>query len=71
MLHLQLQQNIGYIPHVAQYILLAYLIPNSLYLLLPHCYIAPNPVITSMSSISVSASFGCIHWFVVDFRFHI
>ena len=38
-LHLQLLQNIGYRLCVVQYILIAYLTPNSLYLLLPHPYI--------------------------------
>ena len=33
-LHLQLLQNTGYIPCVVQHILVAYFIPNSLYL--PH-----------------------------------
>ena len=37
--HLQLLQNIGYIPCVVQYILWAYLTTNSLYLPLPHPYI--------------------------------
>ena len=31
-LHLQLLQDIGYIPRVVKYILVAYLIPDSLYL---------------------------------------
>ena len=42
-LHLQLLQNIGYIPRVVQYILVACLMPNSLYLPIPHPYIAPPP----------------------------
>ena len=42
-LHLQSLQNIGYIPHAVQYILVAHLIPKSLYLLLPDSYIAPPP----------------------------
>ena len=40
-IHLHLLQNIGYVPHVLQHILVAYLIPNSLYLTLPHSYMAP------------------------------
>ena len=60
--HLQLSQNIGYIPHVVQYILVAYLTPNGLYLLLPYPYIAPPPslsplVITSLFYVCESASF--------------
>ena len=35
--------NIGYIPSVVQYIIVAYLTSNSLYLLLPHLYIDPSP----------------------------
>ena len=41
--HLQLLQNIGYIPCVVQYILVTYLTSNSLYLSLPHHSIAPPP----------------------------
>ena len=40
-LQLQLLQNTGYIPCVVQYILVAYLTPNSLYLPLPHPDIVP------------------------------
>ena len=42
-LHLRLLQNIGYIPRVVQYILVAYLRPNSLYLLIPHPYTGCPP----------------------------
>ena len=35
--------NIGYIPCVVQYILVAYLTPNNLYLPFPHPYFAPLP----------------------------
>ena len=40
-LHLQLLQNIGYIPCVVQCILVTYFIPNILYLLIPYPSIAP------------------------------
>ena len=40
-LHLQLLQNIVYIPCVVQYILVAYFTPNSFYLSLLHPNIAP------------------------------
>ena len=56
MLHLQLLQNIGSVPHIVQYILVAYLTPNSLYLPLPHSYIAlpPLPLVTTrLLSVSV------------------
>ena len=61
-LHLQLLQNIGYMPRVVQYILVAYLTtPNSLYLPLPHPYVAPLPLlaITSLFSVSVSLLLFC------------
>ena len=46
----------GYIPCVVQYILVAYFIPNSLYLLIPYSYLAllPLPLPTSLFSVSVS-----------------
>ena len=46
----------GYIPCVVQYILVAYFIPNSLYLLIPYSYLAllPLPFPTSLFSVSVS-----------------
>ena len=48
-LHLWLLQNIGYIPHVVQYILEVSFILNNLYLLIPHPYSAPphSPLPTS------------------------
>ena len=42
MFHLQLLQNIGYILHVVQYILVAYFIHNSLYLLISYPNFAPS-----------------------------
>lgn len=33
----------GYIPHIVQYTIVAYFIPNNLYLLIPYIYIAPPP----------------------------
>ena len=42
-LHLQLLQNVDYIPSVVQYIFLAYLTPSSLYLPLTHPYMACPP----------------------------
>ena len=41
-LHLQLLQNIGYIPRVVRYILIAYLTPNTLYLRLPPLFCLPH-----------------------------
>ena len=64
---MQLLQNIGYIPCVVQYILVAYLTPNSLYLPLTHPYIVVPPplVATSLFSISVSLLLLCyIHYFL-------
>ena len=47
-LHLQLLQNIGYIPHVVQYMLVAYLTPDSLYLPLHQlCIATPSPLVTT------------------------
>ena len=73
--HLQLSQNIGYIPHVVQYILVAYLTPNSSYLPLPSPYCPPLLVTTSLFSISVSLHlFFCnfiyfwLHWVFVAVR---
>lgn len=51
-LHLQLLQNIGYLPHVAQYILVSYFIPNSLYPLLLYPFVAP-PVLPLPAALSV------------------
>ena len=58
--HLQLLQNIGYIPHVVQYI------PEPmLYLIVcplspPHIIPAPSPLVTtSLFSVSVSLLFLC------------
>ena len=42
-LHLQLLQNIGSIPRVVQYILVAHLTPTSLYLPLPPPKLSPAP----------------------------
>ena len=53
-LHLQLLQNIGYVPCVVQYIFVACLTPNSLYLPLLHSYILPPTyilVITNLCSV--------------------
>ena len=41
--HLQLLWNIGYIPCVVQYVIVACFVPNSLFLLIPSPYIAPSP----------------------------
>ena len=47
---LQLLQNIGYIPCIAQYIIVACLTPKSWYLLILRPYIAsPHPVTTNLS----------------------
>lgn len=51
-LHLQLLQNISYIPYVMQYILVAYCVLNSLYFPLTHLYSAPPPTTGN-------------HWFVL------
>ena len=42
-LHLWLLWNIGYVPCVVQYILVAYFIHNSLYLLISYPYVTPLP----------------------------
>ena len=47
-------QNIGYIPHVVQHILVAYLISNSLYLTLPHSYTAPPSPLGTTSLFFIS-----------------
>ena len=72
--YLQLLQNIGYIPHIVQYILQPILHPivctsHSPTPILP----LPLSLITiSLFSISVSLLLFCyIHQFVVFFRFHI
>lgn len=44
MLHLQLLQNIGYVPSVAQHILLACLTPSSFYRSLPCPRVASLPL---------------------------
>ena len=63
---------------VVQYILVAYFIPNNLYLLHPYPYIAPPlslSLLVTVSLFSVSVNlllFFCyIHWFVVCFIFQI
>lgn len=60
-LYLHLSQYIDYIPHVVQYIHVAYLMPNSLYLLFPDPYIAPPPLVTTNFFFSISVSLFLFH----------
>lgn len=66
-LHLQLLQNAGYIPHIVQHILVTCHTPNSLYLLPTPILPLPTPLITSLFSVSVSLFVIVISFVFLDF----
>ena len=72
-LHLQLLQNNGYIPYAVQYILLAYFIHSTLYLLILYLYLAPSPLSlltgNHQFSISLSLFLFLLYLLILVFRF--
>ena len=61
-LHLQLLWNIGYIPCVVQYILVAYFVHDSLYFLIPCPCIAPPTLRVEWDYEIVSAQEMSVNW---------